>query len=86
LHPLQARVSVAPWLLPKSCADGLAPSWRRASSCSTSARAAGGNIAIPAALGGAKVVGLDVTPELFEHARRHAADAGVEAEWVEGDA
>jgi SAM-dependent methyltransferase len=46
----------------------------------------GGNIAIPAALGGAKVVGLDVTPELFEHARRHAADAGVEVEWVEGDA
>ena len=46
----------------------------------------GGNIAIPAAHGGAKVVGLDVTPELFEHARRHAADAGVEVEWVEGDA
>jgi SAM-dependent methyltransferase len=46
----------------------------------------GGNIAIPAALRGANVVGLDVTPELFEHARRHAADAGVEVEWVEGDA
>src|SRR3954452_4932043 len=36
----------------------------------------GGNIALPAALGGAKVVGLDVTPELFEHARRPAAGAG----------
>ena len=46
----------------------------------------GGNIAIPAAAGGAKVVGLDVTPELFDHARRHAADAGVEVEWIEGDA
>ena len=32
----------------------------------------GGNIAIPAAQRGAKVVGVDVTPELFEHARRRA--------------
>jgi SAM-dependent methyltransferase len=46
----------------------------------------GGNVAIPAALRGARVVGLDVTPELLEHARRRAADAGVEVEWVEGDA
>jgi SAM-dependent methyltransferase len=46
----------------------------------------GGNVAIPAALRGANVVGLDVTPELFEHARRRAAEAGVEIEWVEGDA
>jgi SAM-dependent methyltransferase len=46
----------------------------------------GGNIAIPAAILGAKVVGLDVTPELFEHARRRADEAGVEIEWVEGDA
>lgn len=46
----------------------------------------GGNIAIPAALRGAQVVGLDVTPEFFVHARRRAADAGVEVEWVEGDA
>jgi SAM-dependent methyltransferase len=46
----------------------------------------GGNIAIPAARRGAKVVGLDVTPELFDHARRRAAEAGVEIEWVEGDA
>ena len=46
----------------------------------------GGNVAIPAALRCAKVVGLDVTPELFEHARRRAAEAGVEVEWVEGDA
>lgn len=46
----------------------------------------GGNVAIPAALRGAKVVGIDVTPELFESARRRAAEAGVEIEWVEGDA
>ncbi|MEN3282674.1 MAG: hypothetical protein V7607_3814 [Solirubrobacteraceae bacterium] len=46
----------------------------------------GGTIAIPAAQRGARVVGLDVTPELLEHARRRAVDAGVEIEWVEGDA
>ena len=46
----------------------------------------GGNVAIPAALRGARVVGLDVTPQLLEHARRRAAEAGVEVEWVEGDA
>lgn len=46
----------------------------------------GGNIAIPAAQRGAKVVGVDLTPELFEHARRRAAEAGVAVEWVEGDA
>ena len=46
----------------------------------------GGNIAIPAASRGARVVGLDITPELFEHARRRAAEAGVDVEWIEGDA
>ncbi|MDX6663849.1 MAG: hypothetical protein QOG68_55, partial [Solirubrobacteraceae bacterium] len=46
----------------------------------------GGTIAIPAAQRGAKVVGVDVTPELFEDARRRAGEAGVEVEWVEGDA
>jgi SAM-dependent methyltransferase len=46
----------------------------------------GRTVAIPAAERGARVVGLDVTPELLDHARRHAADAGVEVEWVEGDA
>lgn len=46
----------------------------------------GGTVAIPAAQRGAKVTGLDVTPELFEHARRRAAEAGVEVEWVEADA
>lgn len=46
----------------------------------------GGNIAIPAAQRGAKVVGADVTPELLVHARRRANEAGVEVEWVEADA
>jgi SAM-dependent methyltransferase len=46
----------------------------------------GGNVAIPAAQRGAKVVGSDVTPELFEHARRRAAEAGVEVEWIDADA
>ena len=46
----------------------------------------GANVAIPAAQAGAIVTGLDVTPELLEHARKHAAEAGVEVFWVEGDA
>jgi SAM-dependent methyltransferase len=45
-----------------------------------------GNAAIRAAVAGARVVGLDLTPELFEAGRREAAAAGVEIEWVEGDA
>ena len=44
-----------------------------------------GNAAIPAAAAGAKVTGLDITPELFDAGRRRAADAGVEVEWIEGD-
>jgi SAM-dependent methyltransferase len=46
----------------------------------------GGTVAIPAALRGARVTGVDVTPELFDDARRRASEAGVEVEWVEGDA
>ncbi len=45
-----------------------------------------GNAAIPAAVAGAEVTGLDITPELFEDGRRRAREAGVEIEWVEGDA
>ena len=45
-----------------------------------------GNIAIRAAAAGAKVVGLDLTPELFETARRRAAAQNVTVDWVEGDA
>jgi SAM-dependent methyltransferase len=45
-----------------------------------------GNIAIRAAAAGAQVVGLDLTPELFQTARRRAAQYGVVVDWVEGDA
>jgi SAM-dependent methyltransferase len=45
-----------------------------------------GNAAIRAAEAGSEVVGLDITPELFAHALRREALAGVSVEWVEGDA
>ena len=45
-----------------------------------------GNVALPAAAAGAQVVGLDLTPELFDTARRRARERGVVAHWVEGDA
>jgi SAM-dependent methyltransferase len=45
-----------------------------------------GNAAIRAGQKGARVVGVDLTPELFEAGRREAAEHGVEVEWVEGDA
>jgi SAM-dependent methyltransferase len=45
-----------------------------------------GNAAIRAAQAGGRVIGVDLTPEMFEAGRRLAADAGVEIEWVEGDA
>ena len=45
-----------------------------------------GSAAIPAALTGADVIGLDLAPSLLEVARDRAAEAGVDVEWVEGDA
>jgi SAM-dependent methyltransferase len=45
-----------------------------------------GNASIPAAQRGAHVIASDLTPELFEAGRRRAEAAGVELEWVEGDA
>jgi ubiquinone/menaquinone biosynthesis C-methylase UbiE len=45
-----------------------------------------GNATIPAAQTGAQVTGLDITPELLEAGRKAATDAGVEIEWIEGDA
>ena len=45
-----------------------------------------GNVAIPCAKRGANVTGLDLTPELFDAARRRAREADVECEWIEGDA
>jgi ubiquinone/menaquinone biosynthesis C-methylase UbiE len=45
-----------------------------------------GNATIPAARAGARVTGLDLVPSLLEAGRAKAAAAGVEVEWVEGDA
>src|SRR5436309_2203085 len=44
-----------------------------------------GVVAITAGRGGARVTGLDLTPELLQRARENAALAGVEVEWHEGD-
>lgn len=45
-----------------------------------------GNAALPAARAGAEVTGLDLVPALLEGGRGNAADAGVEIEWIEGNA
>jgi 2-polyprenyl-3-methyl-5-hydroxy-6-metoxy-1,4-benzoquinol methylase len=45
-----------------------------------------GNAAIPAARSGARVTGLDLAPKMLEQARVKAETAGLEIEWVEGDA
>jgi SAM-dependent methyltransferase len=45
-----------------------------------------GNVALPAAATGAQVIGLDITPELFDTAHLRAAEQGVNVEWLEGDA
>jgi ubiquinone/menaquinone biosynthesis C-methylase UbiE len=45
-----------------------------------------GNAALPAARAGARVTGLDLVPELLDAGRTKAEAAGVEIEWVEGDA
>ncbi|UGS36084.1 class I SAM-dependent methyltransferase [Capillimicrobium parvum] len=45
-----------------------------------------GNAAIPAALAGARVTGLDLVPELLNVARDRADETGVKVGWVEGDA
>lgn len=45
-----------------------------------------GNAALRAAKSGASVVGVDLTPELFDRARQLADEAGVWMELLEGDA
>jgi SAM-dependent methyltransferase len=45
-----------------------------------------GNIALKAAVEGAHVVGIDLTPELFATAWQRASGLGVAVDWVEGDA
>ena len=48
--------------------------------------AGSGNVAIRAAMAGASVTASDVTPENFAAGREAARSAGVEVEWIEGDA
>jgi SAM-dependent methyltransferase len=48
--------------------------------------AGSGNASIPAAERGASVVASDLTPELLESGRRHAALRGVELDWQVADA
>jgi ubiquinone/menaquinone biosynthesis C-methylase UbiE len=48
--------------------------------------AGSGNVAIPAAVTGARVVACDLTPELLMAGQRQAAQRGVEVDWREGDA
>jgi ubiquinone/menaquinone biosynthesis C-methylase UbiE len=48
--------------------------------------AGSGNAAIPAAEAGAIVTALDITPALLEIGRERASAAGVDVEWVHGDA
>ena len=45
-----------------------------------------GNAALRAAQAGGRVTGVDLTPELLEEARRLAGEAGVDIEYLEGDA
>jgi ubiquinone/menaquinone biosynthesis C-methylase UbiE len=45
-----------------------------------------GNLAIPAAQAGARVVGLDLSAAQLEAAHRRAAKAGVAVQWIVGDA
>jgi SAM-dependent methyltransferase len=45
-----------------------------------------GNAAIQAARAGGRVTALDLVPKLLEQGRARASAAGLEVEWVEGDA
>ncbi len=45
-----------------------------------------GNAALRAAAAGARVTGVDLTPELLDEARRLAAEDDLDVEWIEGDA
>ncbi|HTM57957.1 MAG TPA: class I SAM-dependent methyltransferase [Candidatus Udaeobacter sp.] len=45
-----------------------------------------GVVAVTAAMAGAKVSGLDLTPELLEHARENSRMGGLDVDWREGDA
>jgi SAM-dependent methyltransferase len=48
--------------------------------------AGSGNVAIPAALAGARVIASDLTPELLEQGAAHARERGAVLEWQVADA
>lgn len=48
--------------------------------------AGSGNVSVPAAQAGARVVASDLTPELLETGRRHAEAQGVTLDWRQADA
>ena len=78
--PSLSKVVVAPG---EATAAAAAP---RSGETALDVGAGDGNVAIPLARAGAKVTALDPTPELFDSGRARAAEAGVDIEWVEGDA
>lgn len=45
-----------------------------------------GGAALEAAMMGADVIGVDITPELFDEGAHHADEAGLAIQWDEGDA
>jgi SAM-dependent methyltransferase len=45
-----------------------------------------GNVSIPAAATGARVIASDLAPELMEHGRKVAAERGIDLEWREANA
>ncbi len=58
----------------------------RAGSAVLDVAAGSGNASLPAAAAGASVTALDITPELLEQGEQRARRAGLEIEWVRGDA
>jgi SAM-dependent methyltransferase len=76
---------VETWLLPLGMrlveACGIEPGMRV-----LDVAAGTGNAALPAAERGAKVTASDLTPELLERGRARAEAAGLDIEWVPGDA
>ena len=45
-----------------------------------------GNVSIPAAATGARVIASDLCPELMEHGRKIAEERGIDLEWREANA
>lgn len=78
--------AVAAELIPELGPRLVAASGLRAGQRALDVAAGSGNAAVPAAAAGATVIASDLTPELFDAGRAHAARHGVELEWVEADA